>query len=100
MTSPRGTSRMVHRIQLGSHARFLMLERARMAAPTPRQRLDELFARLDSFFTSAMRQHGQAITCHAGCDDCCQRRFSVTSIEAAVIGDAIARLSDDERQAL
>src|SRR5262245_33624753 len=71
-----------------------------MGAPTPRQRLDELFGKLDLFFETVKTRHGDAITCHAGCDDCCQRRFSVTSIEAAAIRDAVARLSEDEQREL
>jgi uncharacterized protein len=69
-----------------------------MGVPTPRERLGELFAKLDAFFATAKARHGAAITCHAGCDDCCRRRISVTSIEAAEIRDALAQLPADRRR--
>ncbi len=69
-----------------------------MADPSPRERLHELFVKVDSFFAHAQARHGEAITCSAGCDDCCRRRFSVTGIEAAVIGEALARLPAEPRQ--
>jgi uncharacterized protein len=68
--------------------------------PSPRRRLEELFAKVDAFFARASAAHGEAITCHAGCDDCCRRRFSVTVIEADVIREALSRLSSERRRAL
>ena len=67
---------------------------------TPLQRLDGLFAKLDAFFTRTKQHVGPAITCHAGCDDCCKRRFSITSVEAAKLSDAIDRLPVEIRQTL
>lgn len=66
--------------------------------PSPRERLHELFLKVDSFFARAKSRSGEAITCAAGCDDCCRRRFSVTTIEAAEVQEALDRLSDEERQ--
>ena len=66
--------------------------------PSPRERLHELFLKVDSFFTRAQGRHGEALTCHAGCDDCCRRRFSVTTIEAAGVLEALDRLPAEERQ--
>jgi Fe-S-cluster containining protein len=66
--------------------------------PTPRERLDELFLKVDTFFTRAQGKLGEAITCRAGCDDCCRRRFSVTTIEAAALGEALDRLPAEERR--
>ncbi|MDI1449892.1 YkgJ family cysteine cluster protein [Polyangium sp. 6x1] len=66
--------------------------------PSPRERLNELFLKLDAFFARGKGRHGEAITCRAGCDDCCRRRFSVTTIEAAAVEEALDRLSAEERQ--
>ncbi len=74
-----------------------------MSAPTPpgaRARLDALFAKIEAFFTAATAREGAALTCHAGCDDCCRRRFTVTGIEAAVIREGLAALPAERRQAL
>ena len=68
--------------------------------PTPRQRLDELFAKVDAFFARAAAHHGEKITCRAGCDECCRRRFSVTSLEAAAIAEAVAALPPERRAEL
>lgn len=69
--------------------------------PTARQRLDELFAKVDAFFgrTSARFPGPDGITCHAGCADCC-RRFSVTALEAEVITEGLATLPMELRAAL
>src|SRR5262249_10441631 len=40
------------------------------------------------------------ITCHTGCSDCCQRRFSVTAIEAEVVAGALAALPASTREAM
>lgn len=65
---------------------------------TPRERLNELFLKVDTFFARAQGKYGEAITCRAGCDDCCRRRFSVTTIEAAAIVEALDRLPAEERR--
>lgn len=66
----------------------------------PVKRLGELYAKLDTFFDQAKRNYGPAITCKAGCDDCCKRRFSVTSVEAALMVDAMNALPLDIRRSL
>jgi uncharacterized protein len=70
--------------------------------PTARERLGELFAKVDAFFDrGAARFPGpDGVTCHAGCADCCRRRFSVTAIEAEVIAEEIAALPSATREAL
>jgi hypothetical protein len=68
--------------------------------PSPRERLESLFARVDAFFRRAAEVHGESITCHAGCDDCCRRRFSVTALEAEALREALALLSAEERRTL
>jgi hypothetical protein len=67
---------------------------------SPLERLGELFTKLDVFFSQAKLHHGPAITCRAGCDDCCRRRFSVTSIEAAALLEAIDRLPLETRRVI
>ena len=67
---------------------------------TPLVHLDELFAKLDAFFLRTKEHVGSAITCHAGCDDCCKRRFTITSIEAAKLLAAIDQLPVEIRQLL
>ena len=62
------------------------------------RRLEELFAKLDGFFDQAKLIYGDALTCHAGCDDCCKRRFSVTLIEAIALADAIEQLPIELRR--
>lgn len=66
----------------------------------PLQRLGELYAKFDAFFAQAKQYHGPAITCQAGCDDCCKRRFSVTSVEAALLLGAIDALPLEIRRAV
>jgi Fe-S-cluster containining protein len=72
------------------------------APPSARERLAGLYAKVDAFFAgAAARFPGPGgITCHAGCDDCCRRRFSVTPLEAEVIAEALASLPAAQRAAL
>jgi len=53
--------------------------------PSPDDHLRALWQKIEAFFARAITVHGAAITCHAGCDACCHRRFSVTRLEADVI---------------
>ncbi|EYF07552.1 YkgJ family cysteine cluster protein [Chondromyces apiculatus] len=71
-----------------------------MAAPTPRERLGDLFAKVDAFFDRAAHHHGALMTCHSGCNDCCHRRFTVTSLEAAALADAVSALDPAARAEL
>ena len=69
-------------------------------APTARARLDALFAKIEAFFAAAQAREGEAITCRAGCADCCRRRFTVTGLEAEVIREGLAALPDARRDEL
>lgn len=71
-------------------------------APTARERLAALQAKVDAFFArGAQRFPGtDGVTCHAGCADCCRRRFSVTAIEAEAIVEALAALPAERRAEL
>jgi Fe-S-cluster containining protein len=74
-----------------------------MSAPRPpsaRERLLELYAKLDAFFARAHARHGDAITCHTGCADCCHRRFSVTAVEAELLAEALNELDAERRREL
>jgi hypothetical protein len=64
-----------------------------------RVRLDALFAKIAAFFTAVTAREGAAITCHAGCSDCC-RRFTVTELEAEVIREGLAALAAPRRAEL
>lgn len=72
---------------------------ADMAAIGARAHLDGLFAKVEGFFTAAQGREGDAITCHAGCSDCC-RRFTVTGLEAEVIREGLAALPSARRDEL
>jgi Fe-S-cluster containining protein len=67
-----------------------------------RARYAELCAKVDAFFAKAhAASPGEGgITCHAGCSECCRRRFSVTRLEAEAIEELLAALPDDRRAAL
>ncbi len=75
-----------------------------MSAPAPspsiRARLDALFAKIDAFFAAAHAREGEAITCRAGCADCCRRRFTVTGLEAEVIREGLEALPAARREEL
>lgn len=64
-----------------------------------RAHLDALFAKIEGFFGAAQAREGAAITCHAGCSDCC-RRFTVTGLEAEVIREGVRALPDARREEL
>jgi uncharacterized protein len=84
----------------GVFLRAHLVRYARYGAMTPLVHLDELFAKLDAFFLRTKEHVGSAITCHAGCDDCCKRRFTITSVEAAKLRTAIEQLPLEERRSL
>ena len=70
-------------------------------APTARDRLAELTAKIDAFFARAQARYPgpSGITCAAGCNDCC-RRFSVTALEAEILEDTLAYLAPEARERL
>jgi len=69
-------------------------------APSPRAHLDALYDKLEAFFTAARVRHGEALTCRAGCSDCCARRFTVTALEATVIREGLRALAAERRSEL
>ena len=71
-----------------------------MTAPTARARLDALFAKDRVLLRRRPAREGASITCRAGCDDCCRRRFTVTGIEAEVIREGLAALPEPRRREL
>ncbi len=64
------------------------------------QKLTELWQKVDAFFARAQGAHGPTITCHAGCDACCHRRFSVTGVEADALRRHLGTLDAEAREAL
>lgn len=69
-------------------------------APTPRERLVELFARVEAFHARVRAHHPGALTCHAGCDDCCHVELTVTELEASLVEERLAAMPEDARRAL
>ncbi len=64
------------------------------------QKLTDLWSKVDAFFARAHATHGASITCHAGCDACCHRRFSITGVEADALQRHLDTLNAAEREAL
>jgi Fe-S-cluster containining protein len=69
-------------------------------APTPRERLLELFARVEAFHARVRAHHPGALSCRAGCDDCCHVELTVTELEASLIEERLAAMPEDARRAL
>jgi Fe-S-cluster containining protein len=59
-------------------------------------RLDELYDKLDAFFTKGLADHRDEMECRAGCSDCC-KRFSVTGVEAERIEEVARALEPSLR---
>lgn len=75
--------------------------RCRLPAVSPtEERLAELWQKVDAFFERARAAHGAAITCRAGCDARCHRRFSVTGVEADALRRHLDALGGAAREAL
>ena len=72
------------------------------SAPSAREHLEAFFGKVDAFFGRVHDRFpgGDGITCHAGCDECCRRRFSVTALEAEVITEHLATLPEATRDVL
>jgi len=64
------------------------------------EKLAELWQKIDAFTARARAAHGAAITCRAGCDACCHRRFSVTGVEADALRRHLDALGEPAREAL
>lgn len=69
-------------------------------APTPRERLFELFARVEAFHARVRARHPDALACRAGCDDCCHVQLTVTALEASILRDHLRELPAEARRAL
>jgi uncharacterized protein len=54
--------------------------------------LVQLRARVDQHFDEAVRRSPESFACRAGCDRCCDQRFSVFEVEAAPIRAALIEL--------
>jgi hypothetical protein len=56
-------------------------------------RYRELAARVDAFFDKVHTRHQAEMACAVGCSDCCVGGLTLTSVEAAAIGEGLAALS-------
>src|SRR4029450_12910976 len=61
------------------------------------QRLKE---RVDAFGQTIGQRYPTQITCHAGCDGCCYQQFTVFSVEARHLAQAVTALTPEARQGL
>lgn len=62
------------------------------------RRLEQLWERLAAFEGSVRARYPEALTCHAGCDDCCRTRFSVTRLEARAVRGVLRGLDGPLRE--
>lgn len=60
------------------------------------EHLVTLRRKVDAHFDATAERDGDAITCTAGCAQCCHRRFDVFEVEAAPIRAALAALERDQ----
>src|SRR5437016_14392302 len=64
------------------------------------ERYQLLKARVDAFGQTIGQRYPTQITCHAGCDGCCYQQFTVFSVEAHHLAQAVAALAPEARQRL
>ncbi len=63
-------------------------------------RYDELAAKVDAFHARVDQRHPGALTCRAGCSQCCHQHLTVLPLEMARITQAVRALPEAERLAL
>lgn len=64
-------------------------------------RLTALYDRVGAFFARVAARYGDGqVTCHDGCDSCCQAGLTVTGLEAALIQAHLRGLPEHERVAV
>lgn len=69
-------------------------------SPDPLERLAQLAAKVDAFFSRVEARHGPQMECRSGCHDCCLPGLSVTKVEARALRDALLLLSEEQRAKL
>lgn len=75
------------------HEGLPAIARAPVTAPLlARKHLGELYKKVDAVFARARARHRPRMACDSGCNDCCNRQFSVTALEALVMREALAAL--------
>lgn len=67
---------------------------------TPYETYRQLIARVEVFGQAIRERYAAQLTCHAGCDHCCYQDFTVFSVEAHHLAQAVAALPLEERQRL
>lgn len=74
-----------------------------LADPTPVfERYEALVREADAAFSRVQEAHTECVTCHEGCNDCCNALFDLTLVEAAWLNAAFIRFfpSGPERSAV
>jgi Fe-S-cluster containining protein len=64
------------------------------------EQYQRLKARVDAFGQALRQRYPTQITCHAGCDGCCYQQFTVFSVEARHLAQAVTALTPEARQGL
>jgi Fe-S-cluster containining protein len=60
----------------------------------------QLVTRIETFGQAIRQRYPAQVTCHAGCDGCCYQQFTVFPVEAYHLAQAVAALTQEERQRL
>ena len=64
------------------------------------ERLRQLAARVDAFFSRVEGRHGAEMQCRSGCHDCCLPGLSFTGVEARALREALLALPPEARAQL
>jgi Fe-S-cluster containining protein len=64
---------------------------------TPDDRLRELWHKIDAFSVRVALRYPKDMVCGPGCADCCQRRLTVTGVEARAIAELVGALPRETR---
>jgi hypothetical protein len=64
------------------------------------EQYQRLIARVDAFGQTIAQRYPTQITCQAGCDGCCYQQFTVFSIEAHHLAQAVTALAPEAQQHL
>jgi Fe-S-cluster containining protein len=60
----------------------------------------QLVTRIETFGQEIRQRYPAQVICHAGCDGCCYQQFTVFPVEAYHLAQAVAALTQEERQRL
>ncbi len=65
-----------------------------------RSRLDDLASKIDAFVGRVDARYPGELACTPGCADCCRRRLTITSVEAARIEALLAAIAPSAREVI